>query len=101
MHLQHTLRRQRPAVVCAPQQMSETAFDCLYDEYLPFRLYVDSVFGSSSADLAKRYSVSEDWIEERIASIRFCLEKQVRLNLLDRQKLRNRSQAGMENSRLN
>jgi hypothetical protein len=62
---------------------SETVFDLLYDEYLPFRLYVDFMLGSSAAKLAKQFGLSEDWVTERIKAIRWCIEKQVRLNLLD------------------
>lgn len=63
----------------------ETVFDLLYDEYLPFRLYADFMLGASPKALADQFALSEDWVTERIKAMRWCLEKQVRLNLLDQQ----------------
>lgn len=65
------------------RQWPETVFDLLYDQYLPFRLYAGFMLGSSVSDLAKQFSLSEDWVKERIEAMRLCVEKQVRLNLLD------------------
>lgn len=62
-----------------------TVFDLLYDQYLPFRLYADFMLGSSTAALADEFALSEDWVIERIKAIRWCIEKQVRVNLLDQQ----------------
>jgi hypothetical protein len=64
--------------------VSDSILDLLYREYLPFRLYIDSAFGASTADLAKRFARPEHWIAERIEAIGLCIEKQVHLNLLER-----------------
>jgi len=62
---------------------SSTVFDVLYDEYLPFRLYADYMLGTSEAKLARKFALPEHWIRERIEAMRLCIEKQIRLNLLD------------------
>lgn len=67
------------AVAASPSSV----FDLLYDEYLPFRLYTDYMLGSSAAELARKFALSEHWVAERIEAIRLCIGKQVRLNLLD------------------
>ncbi|HEY1213600.1 MAG TPA: hypothetical protein VGE93_08210 [Bryobacteraceae bacterium] len=59
-----------------------TVFDLLYDEYFPFRLYADYMLGRSAKELAVEFSLSENWIAERIEAVRLCVEKQVRLNLV-------------------
>lgn len=64
------------------RQSKGTVFDLLYDSYLPFRLYADYMLGSSPAELAKQFALPENWVIERIESVRLC-GKQVRLNLLD------------------
>jgi Mor family transcriptional regulator len=61
---------------------SGTVFDLLYNSYLPFRLYADYMLGSSTAELARQFALSEYWVSERIEAVRLC-GKQVRLNLLD------------------
>jgi Mor family transcriptional regulator len=68
--------------VAATQEQSETVFDSLYERYLPFRLYAEFMLGSTTRDLAKEFRLSENWVDERIQAVRWCLEKQVRLNLL-------------------
>ncbi len=60
----------------------QTVFDLLYDSYLPFRLYTDYMLGTSPAELARQFALSEHWVTERIEAVRLC-GKQVRLNLLD------------------
>jgi hypothetical protein len=64
---------------------SDTIFDLLYDQYLPFRLYADHMLGASTPELARQFALSEHWVAERIEAVRLCMEKQVWLNLLDRQ----------------
>src|SRR5437660_7330666 len=64
------------------QKQPKTVFDLLYDQYLPFRLYADFMLGSSTSELAKRFGLSEHWVSERIQAVRWCVEKQVRVNLL-------------------
>ena len=59
-----------------------TVFDLLYDEYFPFRLYADYMLGSTPAELAADFGLSENWIAERVEAVRLCIEKQVRLNLV-------------------
>jgi Mor family transcriptional regulator len=54
----------------------------LYEQYLPFRLYAEFMLGSSVEDLAREFALSEHWVQERIEAVRWCVEKQVRLNLL-------------------
>jgi hypothetical protein len=66
----------------AVRAQRQTVFDLLYDSYLPFRLYTDYMLGTSSAELARQFAVSEHWVTERIEAVRLC-GKQVRLNLLD------------------
>ncbi len=61
---------------------SDSVFDVLYDEYLPFRLYADYMLGSSITELARKFALSEHWVAERIEALRLCIGKQVRLNLL-------------------
>lgn len=62
---------------------SETVFDLLYEEYLPFRVYAEFMLGSSVTALAKEFSLSEQWVAEHIEAMRLCLGKQVRLNFFD------------------
>ena len=62
---------------------SRTVFDLLYDRYLPFRLYAEFMLGKSVADLGNTFDVPEHWVRERIEAMRLCIEKQVRLNLLE------------------
>lgn len=64
----------------------ETVFDSLYERYLPFRLYAEFMLGAPIQQLAREFALSEHWIQERIEAVRWCLEKQVRLNLLERAK---------------
>ena len=59
-----------------------TVFDLLYNSHLPFRLYADYMLGSSPAELARQFALSEDWVLERIEAVRLC-GKQVRVNLFD------------------
>lgn len=59
-----------------------TVFDLLYNSYLPFRLYADYMLGSSTAELARTFALSEEWVTERIEAVRLC-GKQVRVNLFD------------------
>ena len=67
----------------ATEAAPSTVFDLLYEKYVPFRLYTDYMLGASCAMLAKQFGLSEHWVAERIEALRLCLEKQVRLNLLD------------------
>jgi hypothetical protein len=60
-----------------------TVFDLLYREYLPFRLYASFMLGESPLSLAAQFGLREDWVIERIEAVRLCLDKQVRLNLLE------------------
>jgi hypothetical protein len=41
------------------------------------------MLGSSAAELATKFALSEHWVAERIEAIRLCIGKQVRLNLLE------------------
>jgi hypothetical protein len=41
------------------------------------------MLGSSVAELARKFTLSEHWVAERIEAIRLCIGKQVRLNLLE------------------
>ncbi|HYZ71901.1 MAG TPA: hypothetical protein VE641_02405, partial [Chthoniobacterales bacterium] len=68
-----------------PRQSEEpgTIFDLLFDRYLPFRLYAEFMLGTSIQDLSERFTLSEQWIEERIEALRLCLRMQVRLHLFD------------------
>ena len=63
--------------------MPETLANLLYDNYLPFRLYAEHKNGATPAQLAAAFAVSVHWVEERIEAARLCIEKQVRLELVN------------------
>ena len=63
--------------------MPETLANLLYDNYLPFRLYAEHKNGATLAQLAADFSLSVQWVEERIEAARLCIEKQVRLELVN------------------
>lgn len=67
----------------AHMSMPETLANLLYDNYLPFRLYAEHKNGATSAQLAATFAVSVHWVEERIEAARLCIEKQVRLELVN------------------
>jgi hypothetical protein len=63
--------------------MPEALANLLYDNYLPFRLYAEHKNGATPAQLAAAFAVSVQWVEERIEAARLCIEKQVRLELVN------------------
>jgi hypothetical protein len=55
----------------------QQAYELLYDSYFPFRLYADRQRGATLQQLAHEYLMPVPWIEERIESVRLCLENQI------------------------
>ena len=94
MDVRNLQPKQRDTVRAVPQGTNwggvsntappETVFDSLYERYLPFRLYAEFMLGAPVQQLAREFALSEHWVQERIEAVRWCLEKQVRLNLLER-----------------
>ncbi len=76
-------RFERIDLGCAHIGMPETLANLLYDNYLPFRLYAEHKNGVTPAQLAASFSLSVPWVEERIEAARLCIEKQVRLELVN------------------
>jgi hypothetical protein len=65
---------------------ADSALNRLYDQSFTFRFYADYKHGLSVSELALLSSRSERWITERIEAMRLCLEKQVRVEILDAEK---------------
>jgi hypothetical protein len=63
--------------------MPEALANLLYDNYLPFRLYAEHKNGVTPAQLAATFALPVQWVEERIEAARLCIEKQVRLELVN------------------
>jgi hypothetical protein len=63
--------------------MPESLFSVLYDDYLPFRLYAEHKRGATPAQLAAAFALSVPWIEERLEAVRLCLEKQIRVEVVN------------------
>ena len=57
------------------------AFALLAHSSLPFALYASHLEGATAQDLAKKYRLSPEWMEERIEAIRLTLTMQVRVDI--------------------
>lgn len=68
---------------CALKCMPENVLDLLSSDYLPFRLYAERKRGATPVQLAAAFSLSETWVEERIEAARLCIEKQIRVALVN------------------
>ena len=66
--------------------MHDAPYEVLFDSYFPFRLYADSVQGLTPDQLALKYGLSSQWIEERIEAARLCIQKQIRIIGLEGEK---------------
>ena len=63
--------------------MPENALELLSSDYLPFRLYAEHKRGATPVQLAAAFSLSETWVAERIEAARLCIEKQIRVALVN------------------
>jgi hypothetical protein len=68
---------------CALKCMPENALELLSSDYLPFRLYAEHKRGATPVQLAAAFSLSETWVVERIEAARLCIEKQIRVALVN------------------
>jgi hypothetical protein len=59
--------------------MSDQALNDLYEQHVPFRLYIDHRCGETVEELARLTNRSAHWVQERIEAMRLCLEMQVRI----------------------
>lgn len=60
---------------------SDIALNRLYEQSVSFRLYADHAFGLSLLELSRLSGRSEQWVSERIESMRLCLQRQVRVEV--------------------
>ena len=61
----------------------DQALNRLCQHSLAFGLYADHLSGMSCSELALLSAKSEDWVRERIESLRMCLERQIRIEVPD------------------
>jgi hypothetical protein len=71
--------QRRRALKCMP----ENVLELLSSDYLPFRLYAEHKRGATPFELAAAFSLSETWVAERIEAARLCIEKQIRVALVN------------------
>src|SRR6201986_5118804 len=65
------------------KSMPENVLEKLSTDYLPFRLYAEHKRGATSAQLAAAFDLPRAWVEERVEAARLCIEKQIRVELVN------------------